>query len=952
MEWLENLPLQRRVTAIILVICGSVLLLACGGLAAYELFDFRRAMVRDAAVMADIMATNCRAALSFDDENGARAVLEAMHSEPHVVAAAVYGPTGKLFAQYIRPGESLRLPTAPGELGARYRDGALVTLRPVLHNQKRIGTVFLESDLEEIHTRLALFGSIAAGVLLIAILIALPLSSRLQRPITEPILALAHTAREVAEKRDYSVRTPMVGRGEVALLTQAFNHMLAGIEERAVVVRKTHAALTAEVAERKRAEEALATSERHYRLIFEHSPVPMWIYDVATLRFLTVNEAAERHYGYTRDEFLGMTIRDIQSPPHLPDVDKPAATEQGGGEWRHRTKDGRTITVIVHAHDVDVGDIHGRLVVAQDITDRKIAEARVQSQLARLAQLHQITRAVGERQDVESIFQAVVRSLEEEMPADFTCVCLYDAAGEHLTVSGVGVKSRAVADRLMLPERTPIPIDRNGLSRCVRGQLVYERDVSAIAMPFPQKLAAGGLRAVVMAPLLVESKVFGVLLAAREAPDSFTSGDCEFIRQLSEHVALAAHQAQLYTALQHAYDDLRQTQQAILQQERLRALGQMASGIAHDINNAISPVSLYIESILENDHGLAPQSREWLTVVSHAVDDVSHTVARLREFYRQREPQLALSSLKLNPVISEVAELTRARWWDMPQQRGFVIELRQELEPDIPTVMGVASEVREALINLVFNAVDAMPNGGTLTLRTRKISRRRQGVAMPFVVVEVSDSGVGMDEATQRRCLEPFFTTKGERGTGLGLAMVYGIVRRHGADLEIDSAVGRGTTIRLVFPAAAPDAKIIEQSAGGIRPATRLRILIVDDDPVLLRSLRETLEADGHSVAAANGGQAGINEFQAALAKNEPFSCVITDLGMPYVDGRRVAAAIKGMAPEVRIVMLTGWGQRLVEEGDIPPHVDQVLSKPPKLRELREALANASPLGGSSTLPP
>jgi CheY-like chemotaxis protein len=209
-----------------------------------------------------------------------------------------------------------------------------------------------------------------------------------------------------------------------------------------------------------------------------------------------------------------------------------------------------------------------------------------------------------------------------------------------------------------------------------------------------------------------------------------------------------------------------------------------------------------------------------------------------------------------------------------------------------------------------------------------------------FVQVEVIDTGIGMDEDTRRRCLEPFFSTKGERGTGLGLAMVYGAMQRHSAELEIESAVGKGTTMRLSFaiPATPAVGAAVWTTASSVPPQ---RILIVDDDPLVLKSLRETLEADGHSVATADGGQAGIDAFLAARAQGNPFPVVITDLGMPYVDGRKVSNAIKTAAPQTIVLLLTGWGQRMVAEGDVPPHVDRVLSKPPKLRELREALARS-----------
>jgi signal transduction histidine kinase/ActR/RegA family two-component response regulator len=503
---------------------------------------------------------------------------------------------------------------------------------------------------------------------------------------------------------------------------------------------------------------------------------------------------------------------------------------------------------------------------------------------------------------------------------------------------------------LAMPEQAHVAIDENGLSRCVRGQLVYEPDISQVKFPFPQRLAGGGLRSLVAAPLLVESQVFGVLIAARRQAHAFSSGECEFLKQLSEHVALAAHQAQLHGALQQAYDDLRQTQQAVMQQERLRALGQMASGIAHDINNAISPVMLYTESLLEQEPNLSPRARGYLETIRRAIDDVAQTVMRMREFYRQREPQLALSSVQVNTLVQQVIDLTRARWSDMPQQRGIAIKMQTELAPDLPAIMGSESEIREALINLIFNAVDAMPNGGTLKVRTRVTENAVGAEGAPTlqrVHVEVTDTGVGMDEKTRSRCMEPFFTTKGERGTGLGLGMVYGVVQRHSAEIEIETAVGAGTTMRLSFPVSVAVIAESAEPATGYTAPLRLRMLIVDDDPLLLKSLRDTLEIDGHVVVVANGGQAGIDAFHAAQGRGETFMVVITDLGMPHIDGRKVASAIKAASPSTPVILLTGWGQRLVADGDIPPHVDCVLNKPPRLNDLRRALAQSCRPDGS-----
>jgi len=572
-----------------------------------------------------------------------------------------------------------------------------------------------------------------------------------------------------------------------------------------------------------------------------------------------------------------------------------------------------------------------------EIAQRKQTEHKLQTQLERLHLLDQTTRAIGERQDPRSIFQVVIRSLEDSLPIDFGCVCFYDAVLEELTVTCVGIRSEALAMELALTEQAHIKVDQNGLSRCVRGELVYEPDIAPVQFPFPQRLARAGLRALVAAPLRFESQVFGVLIAARRQPDSFSSSDCEFLRQLTEHVALATHQAQIHAALQQAYDDLRQTQHTVMQQERLRALGQMASGIAHDINNAISPVALYTDWLLETEPNLSERTRGYLETTQRAIADVAHTVGRMREFYRQQEPQLTLVSVDLNRLVHQVLDLTRARWSDMPQQRGAMIRLQTELLTDLPCTAGIESEIREALINLIFNAVDSMGDGGTLLLRTKVKAALSNMPAQ--VQVEVVDTGAGMDEATRRRCLEPFFTTKGERGTGLGLAMVYGVMQRHTGEIEIESTLGKGTTMRLCFPVSDPGTGELAALASATQAVpARLRILVVDDDPLVTKSLQDTLEADGHVVTSTNGGQEGIDVFRAAEGGRERFSVVITDLGMPYVDGRKVASAIKAASPSTPVIMLTGWGQRLIAEGDVPPHVDRVLNKPPKLRELRAVL--------------
>ena len=376
----------------------------------------------------------------------------------------------------------------------------------------------------------------------------------------------------------------------------------------------------------------------------------------------------------------------------------------------------------------------------------------------------------------------------------------------------------------------------------------------------------------------------------------------------------------------------------------------MASGIAHDINNALSPAALYVQSLLERDQSLRAEAREYLVITQRAIEDVANTVARMREFYRPRESQVTPVPVDLNVVLQQVIDLTDARWSDMPQERGILIRVQSEFAANLPTILGAETEIRDALTNLVLNAVDAMPDGGTLTLRSYSknspTALRTDDLPATHVSVEVCDTGIGMSEAVRNRCLEPFYTTKGERGTGLGLAMAYGMIQRHGAELEIDSEPGVGTTLRLIFPVAAMT--VASVSAPYDQPLEHLRILVVDDDPLLLKSLQETLEQDGHLVRGADGGQAGIDAFCAALRCGTPFQVVVTDLGMPNIDGRTVAAAIKSQAPATPVILLTGWGYRLRAENDLPQHVDRVLSKPPKLHDLRGALLELTSGAGAA----
>jgi signal transduction histidine kinase/ActR/RegA family two-component response regulator len=564
----------------------------------------------------------------------------------------------------------------------------------------------------------------------------------------------------------------------------------------------------------------------------------------------------------------------------------------------------------------------------QETSERKRAEHALAVQVGRLNLLSSVTRAIGEREDLSSISRDVIERLEEQLPVDFGCLCLYEHP-DSLVVAGIGSKSHALGMQIGLSEGEHIAVDQNALGPCLQGLLVYEAQLRELRAPFALRLAAAGLAAMVVVPLLVNNSLFGVLLVARRVAHSFRDDECGFLRQLSAHIAVAAHQADLYKALETAYRDLRETQQAVLRQEKLRVLGQMASGIAHDINNALAPAVLYVESLLETDLGV--ESKEYLLIIQRAIEGVAHTVARMRQVYGREDPLLRPARLNLNRTIEQVIDLTHNRWSTLPKASGRTIRLTTDLDPALPELVADESEMRNALTNLILNAVDAMPAGGELTVRTRALGTER-------VQVEVSDTGMGMDEATRNRCLELFFTTKGALGSGLGLSTVQGAVERHRGEIQIESALGIGTTMRVLLPiagsAAAPIPAVAET-----RTHRRLRILVIDDEQVILQSLRLSLQRDGHTVATAPGGRGGIEAFRAACERGQSFEVVITDLGMPNVDGIAVAAAVKSLRPDAVVILLTGLGHQLQDAHETPLHVDHVLSKPTRLATIRNLLA-------------
>ena len=372
--------------------------------------------------------------------------------------------------------------------------------------------------------------------------------------------------------------------------------------------------------------------------------------------------------------------------------------------------------------------------------------------------------------------------------------------------------------------------------------------------------------------------------------------------------------------------ELRETQHQIIVQERLRAFGEMAGGIVHDFNNALMSVIGYSELLLHDDEQLSDvaTTRRFLQIINTAGQDASHIISRLRDFYRPREAIDLFARVDLNEIIEQCVPLTQPKWKDQALAEGREIVLALDLVK-LPPISGNASDLREIATNLVFNAVDAMPRGGTITLRS--------AVDEGAVIFEVIDTGVGMTAEVRQRCLEPFFSTKGEKGTGLGLSMVFGIVKRHEGSVEIDSEEGRGTVFRVRLPAqiVAPDVAADDD----FKFERSLSVLVVDDEPIARDVIARYLITDGHRVVTAINGQAALE-----LVAIQTFDLLITDHSMPGMNGIQLAAAVRQMRAGHPIIMVTGFGEGRVESSESHSDIDVVMRKPVPRRELRRALVS------------
>jgi len=570
----------------------------------------------------------------------------------------------------------------------------------------------------------------------------------------------------------------------------------------------------------------------------------------------------------------------------------------------------------------------------QMLKDLRESTQRLEDLVFKLGTLNETVELATRIPRIQDLLGQVLQTTMRAVRATIGSIMIVDKEGRTLRLAA----SRGIPDDVPLDAEVNLGEGIAGTVAAL-GEPALVDDIETDPRFSKPNLPRYGSGSFICMPIRAGDRVIGVINMAKgkEAggarPQPFSPIDLQFLNALMTYIGYAADNARLLEEaqqsaeqLQSVVEDLKTTQEQLVRGETLRAMGQLSSGMAHHLNNLFAVILGRTGLLLRGVEGAA--TRRSLEIIQRAAQDGADVARRVQRLSRL-QPAAEPVAVDLNRLAVEVVERTRPRWQDEAQLSGRHIEVA--VEPgQIPPAVGELAPLREVLTNLLLNGVDAMPEGGRVTIRTWAESGR--------VHCAVTDTGVGMTDEVSRRALEPFFTTKGPERTGLGLSLAYAAVKRYGGTLRIDSAPDRGTTVTISLPVASlsPGAEMVPDAAPA--RATRLRILLIDDDPRVRETLADLLDAQGHAVVQASDGEKGIGRLRAG----ESFDLVLTDLGMPGMTGWDVARTIQHSWPRLPVGLITGWGEEGTtgEEGS---HVDFVITKPFDPERLREALAAVRP---------
>jgi signal transduction histidine kinase/CheY-like chemotaxis protein len=428
------------------------------------------------------------------------------------------------------------------------------------------------------------------------------------------------------------------------------------------------------------------------------------------------------------------------------------------------------------------------------------------------------------------------------------------------------------------------------------------------------------IESLISVPLTWSGDVIGAITLRNSERRIFAQEDLEILTIFARQVADAIENARLYEKLEKAYDELSATQDRLIMAEKLRALGDMAGGVAHDFNNILGTILGRIQLVGRKNHD--PDIIPELEAIEEATLEGRATVRRLQDFTHVSS-RSDYERVDLREVVREAIKTTSPAWKSTAHRKGVTIELHTDLKV-IPAIEGNREELREAVSNVILNAVDALPEGGNIWISTMQSD--------DMAILRIADDGIGMDDDTKDKMFFPFYSTKGTRGSGMGLSIVYGIMFRHQAEIGVESSPGKGAEFIFKFGIQenreATGAVVSSPGEG-----SSLKILLVDDDPALLGVVEDMIDYLGHACRKTDSGRKAIEMLQ-----RETFDLVVTDLGMPDVNGWDVARFCRRECPDMPVILISGWGAQ-IDEREAREKVDAVLAKPFRIEEFEDTIS-------------
>ncbi len=471
-------------------------------------------------------------------------------------------------------------------------------------------------------------------------------------------------------------------------------------------------------------------------------------------------------------------------------------------------------------------------------------------------------------------------------------------------------------DTQLLQSHSEWPLEGTDIQWVVEhGESVIENDLSESGEhPFAIDRPAfqAGFKSGIKVPLVNKDDVIGAFALWSLKPRCYGAREQRILERLAAQIAPAIENAKLYEEVEQTLETLRSTQEQLVKVERLRAMGELASGVAHDFNNALAAILGQTQLMIT--HHPSQSQRRSLELIEQAAHDSAHVVRRILDFARF-QADADFSAVDVNQLISDVVELTRHKWHNYAHSKGLSITVRTH-PADVPKALGNYADLREVLMNMVINSCEAFESDGFIDIST--------GGAQENVIISIADTGMGMTPEVKQKIFEPFFTSKGESGTGLGLSVAFGIISHHNGTIEVDTEPGRGTIMRILLPIA-PEADELEESPATTLPVStrRARILVIEDEPLIRETLADMLAIGSHEVTVCEEGERAIEIFAEG-----GYDLVFTDLGMPGLNGWDVATLIKEIRPDCPVVLVTGWGAAIDQKQMEEHRVDEVLPKP------------------------